>query len=390
MPSAQVIAAIGLLSQVGNSSLFDQPTRASKKTAISDNELAGYLNSDQRLHWALLEGIVVFDEILYDGYAFGRHKMSDRAAAHIGCLRQHGLVPASWPLDVYKQTASKLEVWREKLSENGLGLVARKIPKDNSEEYSETNDAFWDLYEKNYYDDLFESSLKRFSFAESNQSFERAFFYAELANVLGISLLPRPTSAGSVLDMLGRSYSHCAHHLMQKKLENFDALVRPVEISIAFPPLARKMAWLSLHQGRPPIDVALELRHSEKAAAYRQHIANLQAAMRSTEPSIGNLHQLEAEFVDMVKIWNKELVPNEGVTHRTRYLRMEILPAVAAFIIYLATRDWKLSLDVGAAAEIFSGALFKKDSAIAIKDPILWGGEKYIAFVADWYDYKRL
>jgi hypothetical protein len=69
------------------------------------------------------------------------------------------------------------------------------------------NDAFWDAAEKRYHDGLAESPVARFSFANSDDSFERAFFYAELGHQLGIGLLPRPYKDGTLVDIIARSYT---------------------------------------------------------------------------------------------------------------------------------------------------------------------------------------
>jgi hypothetical protein len=379
---AQVIAAIGLLSKVADSDLFEAPRGTPATAGVQDQVLAAYLEPRQHRHWALLESVVAFDDVLYDSYAFGRHQMTGEMKARIEALREHGLTRTTWPLHAYDGAASRLRSWRNALRAKGLEEAARNVPANNAAEYSPTNDAFWDSAEKNYHDDLYQSPVARFSFANSDDSFERTFFYAELATGLGVSLLPRPSTTGSLLDTMGRSYARCAHQLVVDSLRDFDALMRPAEVSVVFPPLARKIAELSLRERRAPVDIAIELRNSEGAAAYRRHIADLQGELRqNSRPS--NIKQLIGDFERTVEKWSQDLAPAEGVKYQTRNLRVQVLPAAAGILTWWATGDFKLGASVAGGSNVALQAIL--GNALVVRDPILWGGEKYVAFVADWY-----
>jgi hypothetical protein len=65
---AQVIASIALLSEVAESELFEPPLGTPAVAGVQDRVLAAYLKPRQYRHWALLESLVVFDDVLYDSY----------------------------------------------------------------------------------------------------------------------------------------------------------------------------------------------------------------------------------------------------------------------------------------------------------------------------------
>jgi len=346
--------------------------------------------------WALLESIVVFDDILYDGYAFTRHKMSSALKSRIESIREHGLRSTLWPVEVYERVASKLSSFNAVLRDNDLTTVAREVPATSTKPYSEAgNDAFWDSADKNYHDDLSETKIARFSFAGSNQAFERAFFYAELANELGVGVLPRPSAGETFADTLCTSYAQCAHRLVQDKLKAFDTQMRPAELKILFPPLAQKIAWMSLREGRAAIDIAAELRESPNAKAYRQYVAELQAELRDTVQSADApllrkkgdaINRLQGDFDRLVSKWADDGAANEGVRYQTRNLRIQIIPAILSAATYFSTRDFKAAASAAGLSNVLLTAMF--GNTIVVRDPILWGGEKYLSFVADWYDYQ--
>lgn len=385
---ARVIAAIGLLADTAKSEIFEPLGKPFTTRADINFRLQSYLAPQERNRWVLLESVVVFDEVLYDGYAFTRHQMREAMRERIEALHKHGLMCSSWPVQVYEKAASEIILYRNSLKEKGLSTVARDVAANKAEPYSESNNAFWDAAEKNYHDDLLSSQIARFSFANSDQSWERSLFYAELAKELGVSLLPRPRSFGSPLDIFSRSYSQCAHHLMLDSLKEFDEIMRPAEFSVPFPPLAEKIIRLSMVQQRAPIEVAAELRESRSAKAYRRHIADLEGELRGELRgeilSPAKLKQLMADFDRTVKKWVEEGAPNEGVIYRTRSLGIQILPAIASIATYLQTGDVKLA---GAAAGLsiaLRQAIF--GNTLAIRVPTVWRENNYLSFVADWYN----
>ena len=391
-----VIASTGLLADVAESEMFDQPKSPSKIRSMRAELVKRGTRATTQSSWALLESIVVFDDILYDGYAFTRHKMSSALKSRIESIREHGLRSTLWPVEVYERVASKLSSFNAVLRDNDLTTVAREVPATSTKPYSEAgNDAFWDSADKNYHDDLSETKIARFSFAGSNQAFERAFFYAELANELGVGVLPRPSAGETFADTLCTSYAQCAHRLVQDKLKAFDTQMRPAELKILFPPLAQKIAWMSLREGRAAIDIAAELRESPNAKAYRQYVAELQAELRDTVQSADApllrkkgdaINRLQGDFDRLVSKWADDGAANEGVRYQTRNLRIQIIPAILSAATYFSTRDFKAAASAAGLSNVLLTAMF--GNTIVVRDPILWGGEKYLSFVADWYDYQ--
>jgi hypothetical protein len=392
-PRAKAIAAIGLLTDVASCGLFDRVGAArtpAQRSAIEQNIIQGELGRAKRNYWALVEGIVVFDEIAYDQYAFTRYAMELKTRERVESLRQFGLSARSWPVSIYESTLTRLRAFRKYLVDNDLKDVAKQTPTNPAEPYGPTNDAFWDSQEKYHHDGLFlDSERSQYSFANTNESFERAFFYVELANALGASLLPRSYSSGTILDMVARSYSQCAHQLVLRGLTNFDSNIRPAELVLPMPPLAEKIAWSCLRTGRTPIDVAAEIRASKGAIAYRRHIADLQAliqgSMRREPASIQELERLKQDFARTVAQWTEDGTAKAGIRYKVRKLKVQLVPTAASIVTYLSTNNFMESSLVGFGTAALQSTF---GDSITVRDPILWGGEKYLAFVADWYDYR--
>jgi hypothetical protein len=397
---SRVIAAIGLLTDVTRADLFgvsQQPIAKRRSRALLEHIMKMLMAPEKKNHWALIESIVVFDEVAYDHLAFKRYKMTLEQPSRVFALEDHGLVAKSWPLEVYTRTSETISKWKKATGGAGLAEAARAIARDPSRSYGQDNDAFWDGAEKDYHDGLAEDDQRaRWSFADSTQSIERALFYAELSQTLGVGLLPRAQSdecaAGSetVLDDLARSYSACIHHHhVQKHLKGFADRIQPLKFAVSAPPLAQKIAWLSLQQGRTPADIAAEMRDTPLAQAYRRHLADLQLELIATQPSSSEaLPKLMRDFKAVADQWAREGVPKAGILYRSRTLSAHLLPAVAGIVMYLHSGDWKDAVDAGAGVEYFLVKNLPR-SSMTVHDPILWGGPKYLAFVADWFDYGK-
>lgn len=395
-PKSRVIAAVGLLADIAQCDLFDNCHHRGNRPghrAVVERQIEMALEPRKRNQWALIESIVVFDEVVYDRYAFHRFPMDLKERARLESLEGNGLRAMNWPKEIYQATAKKLQSLRQLFSVQGMEAAARQVADDQSRPYDSTNDAFWDAQEKRYHDGLYaDHELSQWSFAASEgSSLERAFFYAELGNQLGVGLLPRAYAAGdnaeqiSILNEMARSYSRCAHHhYIQRSLKPFDDQVRPATLAVIFPPLAQKIARISLETGRSPTDVAVEMRDTANARAYRRHLADLQYELRSANPSTAEaLPKLVKDFDTVVKQWVEDGTAGSGVTYKRRTLRAQLLPAIAGVIAALITREPDSALKAAEATHLFLEPLMPDDKVV--RDPILWGGERYLAFVADWY-----
>jgi hypothetical protein len=292
---------------------------------------------------------------------------------------------------VYQSVKAKIDDWTDTLGSQRRPFAREVVVRENEEYSANYNDAFSDGSEDNYHDGLFHTKMSAISFASSNQSFERAFFYAELAGELGVALLPRPSRFESFLSTISRSYKQSAHELVKDKIKNFDQLMRPESLRLRFPPLAQSIALRSLREGRAGIEIAAELRESKKAQAYRVYTDELQAELRSFKSidssafskKVKALSKLTAELDRVVEHWSEDGDPDEGVKYRTRELRIEILPAAACVGALLGGADLEGAVAVAAAAEMGAKSFF--GDTMFVRDPILWGGEKYISFISDWY-----
>src|ERR1017187_3155554 len=193
MSRARAIAAVGLLADIADCDLFDSPRQSLASAALREHQMNLTIGAKHRNRWALIESIVVFDEVLYDSYAFNRFGMTQTQRDRLAMLEGRGLLAMKWPTEIYKATAEKLKSWREITRSEPMDAISRNVPGDPTIPYSSAgNDAYWDPSEKNYHDGLFADSARcQWSFADSSQSFERSFFYAELCADLGIGMLPR-------------------------------------------------------------------------------------------------------------------------------------------------------------------------------------------------------
>jgi hypothetical protein len=399
-PKARVIAAVGLLDDFAKCDLFDLP--ANPAAAVADDaflvrQMQKCLLPQDRNKWALIESIVVFDEIAYDSFAFNRFPMTATQRERLGVLEGRGLRSMVWPKEVYQQTGERLYEWRKAIRANGLEASAREVPREPSRPGGAGNDAYWDGQEKSYHDGLFEDGERRlWSFAESNESFERAFFCAELCKELGVGMAPRPrlvnadaAAWSSALDDLSSSYGQCIHHFYtQKLLKPFDRQIPPAKLAVSFPPLAQKIAWLSLKTGRTPTDLALEMRELENATAYRRHLGDLQHELRAERSSPSAIPALLKDFAAIVERWAEERNPYAYVKYRPRKLSVHLLPAAASIAAYLfGDHTLHEAADTAALAEVVVPFL---PPSVTVRDPILWGGPKYLEFVSDWYNYDSV
>lgn len=379
----EAIASIGVLTDMASSNVFRTPPKA-----VSDSKrlrviLDSYLSDKNRLDWTLLEGIVVFDKVHYDAYAFSQHELPLDELSRIESLHTGGLTSSRWPKHIYEKAHDSVELLKKEFTELEILQDARSIPADKNEKYSILNDAFWDSADENYHDDLFDSEIGRYSFADTNQSYERAIFYAELSSALGMSMLPRPFKRGSITETIWRSHRQCIHKLLQGRLEDFDRLMRPPEARLKFPPLAESILLQSLIQACSPIDVALELRDTDNAKAYRQYLFFLNQALTEENPSQKQIQEVFTDFDNIVKQWTLDCARAEGIRYKTRHLGMQMVPAVATMVSYIASQDMETTGSVTLTTSTLTAFL---GGSVVLRDPILWGGEKYLSFVADWYN----
>jgi hypothetical protein len=389
---SRVIASIGLLKDVVQNPLsgLDAPLKP-KRRVLFEHLMHKALRNRERNSWALLEGIVVFDEIGFDAYAYAKYNMEPVLRKRIDFLRGHGLVEKTWPLEVYQKTAAKISRGVQLLNDGRVYSLAVEIPRDPTQPYAPANNMFWDAEDKDYHDRLFSqpSEISRYSFASSNEvdAFGRALFYAELTTALKVGFLGRTyTATGDTLfDGIGRSYLQCAHHKVLEKIEKFDELIRKAELRLHYPPLAQKIASLSLKTGCAPIEIAAELRDTKHAVAYRKFLGALQAELNENSHStLNNLKSLADELEAITKRWIEDHSTGEGVNYQRREISVKWLPPLAAVGTYLLTGKLEDSFEVGIAGEFIEAYL--KDDKISVRDPILWGGEKYLSFIASWYD----
>lgn len=316
----KVIASIGLLKDVVQNPLSGGTTpRKPTRRALVEHLMHEGLRNRHRNSWALLEGIVVFDEIWFDAYAFAKNKMELVLRERINFLCGHGLVKKTWPLEVYQNTAAKIRDGVQLLIDGRVYSLAVEIPRDPTEPYAPSNEMFWDGADKDYHDGLFSSELFGYSFASSDakDAFGRALFYAELTKALEVGFLGRtyaPTG-DTLFDGIGRSYLQCAHHKVLEKIEKFDELIRRAELRVHYPPLAQKIAWLSLTTGRAPVEIAAELRATKHAVAYRKFLGLLQAELNENSHSaLNNLKSLADDLEVTTKQWIADRSTGEGVS----------------------------------------------------------------------------
>ena len=89
------------------------------------------------------------------------------------------------------------------------------------------------------------------------------------------------------------------------------------------------------------------------------------------------------DFKLTVQKWVERGLAHENVKYKTRSLSVKLIPTAAAVMTLLLTRKLGESAIAGVlstAAEAFIGYL-------KVRDPMLWGGEKYLSFVSDWYTF---
>jgi hypothetical protein len=154
-------------------------------------------------------------------------------------------------------------------------------------------------------------------------------------------------------------------------------------MSISLPPLAQKIASRFV-DGEAPLEIVAELRNSKNAIAYRRHIANLQNELNAREINATTIEMLQKDFKKIVDLWAQDGNTGEGILHKTRTIRVQLIPVIAAFITWHATHDLKWTLSAASPVNVAAQLLFGNN--ITVRDPILWGGPKYLSFVADWYN----
>jgi hypothetical protein len=373
---SQVICAISLLSSATNpDNQLDLRERLGpfRHSFVREKVLSDITSESKRSFWALLESLVVYDDVFYDAHAFTRHKLSNNQTAQIAALEACGLTAQRWPVTVYQETAHAVE----EMTRSGVFQLDMEAQQEA-----------WDPFEKNYQDDLFDTdNLGRYSFADSDtQSFQRLVFYAELGKALRLGLLPRPSGSGTVLDKLRdlyeRSAKKSAHAVMLETLKKFDISQRSPEMSISLPPLAQKIAS-RIVAGEAPLTVVADLRNSKNAIEYRRHIANLQSELNEATINAAAIATLQKTFQEIVDRWAAEGSTSEGIVYKTRAIRVQVIPAIAAYITWQATHDLRSMVSSVSATNVAAQLLF--GNSVMVRDPILWGAPKYLSFVADWY-----
>jgi hypothetical protein len=392
---SRVIASIGLLMDFADSNLLSQFSAArpkSKPRGVLDEQLRLVLAPEGRKYWALLEAVVIFDEIAYDEYAFQRFPMTSPQKSRVDLLKPLGLKGWRWPAEVYEKTGRQVRQWRQSLLEHGLLAIASDVPLSDQSVVSVSNCAFNDGREESYHDGLFEvkdHSINQWAFAETGETLERALFYAELTRTMGVGMLSRSWSKNAsqeqvaLLDFIGRSYTRCAYEFFHvSALEKLRTIV-PQKMSLPLAPVAQRIALRSLESGISPIEIAMEMRDSTPAIAYRKHLAYLQTELRSKDVAAGHrIAKLSEDFNRIVDDWVAQGLPRSSTSVAPRRLQVALLPAITSVATYLFTRDIHQSLDVGAASALLA-PFFPEH--LTVKDPVLWGEQSYLAFVADWY-----
>ena len=374
--TAKTIAAIGLLNAMSNSSDLKAVEKPVTHLGIAQELLSQALRKHSRDYWTILEGLVVFDEILYDAYAFQRFPATPDMTRRLAHLSEIGLTPSIWPKEVYENTASAVRQLKEYGDQSVIDKETVVIKS-------------FDHGEKRYHDDLGKTEgLELFSFAETQNTFERALFYAELGHHLGLHLLPKTQDESTFLEVLSKVYKN-PHQTIQDAVKDYDIQMRPAEAVISAPPLAHKIAWTSITTGRSRLDVVNELRESDNARDYRRHIADLQGELNNDTVSSKAVEKIQKEFKKIVDVWLERGSRDEGVKYKTRNIRVQVLPIIAA-LSEVALHNWSSSgvteaLKYISAENVGAQAIF--GNSIVVRDPILWGAKKYISFVADWYDY---
>jgi len=81
------------------------------------------LGGTARSQWAFLEASVVYDEILYDGFAFPRFPLRDKNRDNVHALEKSGLRSCEWPVSVYESTYDRVVEWGRTLKERGLAAI---------------------------------------------------------------------------------------------------------------------------------------------------------------------------------------------------------------------------------------------------------------------------
>ena len=115
-------------------------------------------------------------------------------------------------------------------------------------------------------------------------------------------------------------------------------------------------------------------------------LADLQQELRSPGGGSEAIPTLLKDFAATAERWAAEGVAKSGIAYRPRTLSAHLLPVAASLATYFfGGHELHEAADVAALAELVVPFLPK---SVTVRVPSLWGGPKYLEFIADWYDYK--
>ena len=372
---AQSIARVSLLAELDNGQILER-LKVVNSPQKRDLQLDLWLRPGQMGALSLLEGLVVFDEILFDSYAYDSHKTTKNRHEAVSRLSALGLTPTSWPTVVYRNAAKRLEPWNQFLSEFNLS--------ESVDPCASKNAVYRAQGEETAFDNLIRHHHGIAVFADSDQTIARAFLYYELSAALQLGVLEPSRTGPSFTDALGGTYAECVHKLVGDRLKPFTDLKHPSQLTMPYPSLARMIFIQSMARGCSAVETAEELRHTKKATAYRKFLAELHELRNSTAGDrVKQRDELLAELDSVVQQWTVDHSTDYKVTYAKRNLNAKWLPAAGQVVGALLHKYPDLADRVKAGTALVGAVLGDKNCEI--RDPILWGGDQYLSFIADWY-----
>lgn len=221
-------------------------------------------------------------------------------------------------------------------------------------------------YDKLAHDGLHASDYMLASFANSNDSAHRAFYYLELSRALAAPLVITSAKEHYLRRLKGRTIRFIHDYLSDRALKAtncydfMDGAIESREVdSVELPPLQEMILRKSLEEDKSPILVASEIKASEPAKAYRQKIHDLWVLRNGDITVRRQVRQQINDLVERVAALAGD--PEEGIAFRSRQLNLDWIPLLGPLLKALGSE------------------------MVTIKDPMLTSASKVDIFLASWF-----
>jgi hypothetical protein len=306
-------------------------------------------NKDVQRSLLILERIICYDYIVLDHLALRAFDLEavEDAMGISGIFRTLKI-----PVAIYESAAEQIKAHRAVLAE-----LDRSDPRAFSSGDKELHDA---LHGRS---DLHAIG---FSFANSDETAERALFYLEVARAFSAPVILSPQKS-ILVQQLGKQLRGELHtKISQAVSEAFAQVVGSVmSLEVAVPPLWNLIFARAIEAKESVLQAAVNLRKTTFATEYRVLLRTLQAKLASGLLGAAETVKALRDIRQLADRWVTTAEPRLGLEYTRRSIKLEKVPGLG----------W---------LEALGG------KSLEMKDPALTRIPGYLIFIANWFDPHEL